>query len=75
MIFLVPFSRDFFKNCNFLYLSAVLFEMFMPLIGQKCIQYANGTDGRARRHLYDKVLTHDAVKRYFLQFQEVRCLK
>lgn len=49
----------------------VLFEEFIPLIGIKCIQYANGTEGRARRHLYDKVLTHDAVKRYFLQFQEV----
>ena len=45
--------------------------MFKPFIGEKCIQYANGSDGRARRHLYDQVLTHDAIKKYFLQFQEV----
>ena len=51
--------------------TAVLFEMFKPFLGEKCIQYANGSDGRARRHLYDQVLTHDAIKKYFLQFQEV----
>ena len=45
--------------------------MFKPFIGEKCIQYANGSDGRARRHLYDQVLTHDSIKKYFLQFQEV----
>ncbi|KAL4222448.1 hypothetical protein ACF0H5_018487 [Mactra antiquata] len=48
-----------------------LYELFKPLIGAKCIQYANGTEGRARRQLYDKCLTHDAVKKYFLDFQEI----
>ncbi|XP_060554899.1 cytochrome P450 20A1-like [Ruditapes philippinarum] len=48
-----------------------LFEMFEPLIGAKCIQYANGEDGRARRNLYDKCLTHGAINKYFMTFQEI----
>ncbi|XP_053373354.1 cytochrome P450 20A1-like [Mercenaria mercenaria] len=48
-----------------------LFELFEPLIGAKCIQYANGEDGRARRNLYDKCLTHEATHKYFIIFQEI----
>ncbi|WAQ93639.1 CP20A-like protein [Mya arenaria] len=42
-----------------------------PLIGMKCIQYANGQEGRARRRHYDTVFTHEATKKYFLDFQEI----
>lgn len=48
-----------------------LFQLFEPLIGPKSIQYANGTDGRARRDLYDKCLTAGAIRKYFLTFQEI----
>ncbi|XP_052805884.1 cytochrome P450 20A1-like [Mya arenaria] len=47
------------------------FRLFEPLIGMKCIQYANGQEGRARRRHYDTVFTHEATKKYFLDFQEI----
>lgn len=65
-------SAELFKEHHHVFdRPPLLFQMFEPLIGKKCIQYANGEDGRARRHLYEKVLTHDAIKRYFLEFQNV----
>ncbi|KAK3588054.1 hypothetical protein CHS0354_012100 [Potamilus streckersoni] len=48
-----------------------LFKLFEPMIGPKCIQYANGSDGRSRRTLYDKALSHDANRNYYQSFQEV----
>ncbi|XP_052251216.1 cytochrome P450 20A1-like [Dreissena polymorpha] len=48
-----------------------LFMMFEPVFSLKSIQFANGEDGRARRKHYDTVFTHEAMKRYFLDFQEV----
>ncbi|KAL3872161.1 hypothetical protein ACJMK2_040108 [Sinanodonta woodiana] len=48
-----------------------LFNFFEPLDGPKCIQYANGSDGRNRRAIYDKALSHDAIRKYYQSFQEV----
>ncbi|XP_014680332.1 PREDICTED: cytochrome P450 20A1-like, partial [Priapulus caudatus] len=44
---------------------ALLFKMFEPLVGSKCIQFANGEDGRHRRAVYDQYFTADAVATYF----------
>ncbi|OWF40771.1 cytochrome P450 20A1-like [Mizuhopecten yessoensis] len=48
-----------------------LFKMFEPLIGPKSIQFANKSDGRARRHLYDTAFSHDNTKRYYQTYQDV----
>ncbi|XP_048237190.1 cytochrome P450 20A1-like [Haliotis rufescens] len=48
-----------------------LFRLFEPLIGAKCIQYANGGDGRARRTAYDKSFSHEELKMYYPNLQKV----
>ena len=48
-----------------------LFKLFEPLIGAKCIQYANKLDGRTRRNTYDAVFSHDALKSYYETFQSI----
>ena len=55
----------------YVYIVDEVFQMFEPLIGTKCIQYANGAEGRARRKAYDKCLTADSIHKYFGLFQEV----
>ncbi|KAJ8313733.1 hypothetical protein KUTeg_008294 [Tegillarca granosa] len=48
-----------------------LFKLFEPFIGTASIQYANGKDGRNRRNHYDKPLSHESLKQYYNDFQEV----
>ncbi|KAL4227899.1 hypothetical protein ACF0H5_013340 [Mactra antiquata] len=48
-----------------------LFEMFKPFFGAKSITYANGDEWKSRRQMYDKCLTHNAVKKYYTDFQEI----
>lgn len=49
----------------------LLFKMFEPLIGPKSIQYANKTDGRTRRSLYDGAFSHETIKSYYQVYQDV----
>ena len=56
---------------NFFTVTAALFEQFEPLIGIKSIQYANWSEGRARRNHYDQALNYEAVKNYYHQMQHV----
>ena len=73
--FLFSVSVKLFKLVEFLigpyFFSAELFKLFEPLIGAKCIQYANKLDGRTRRNTYDAVFSHDALKSYYETFQSV----
>ena len=48
-----------------------LFLIFEPLITMDSIQYANGSDGRQRRKLYDQSYTHQAIIDYYDTFQQV----
>ena len=49
----------------------LLFEAFSGLIGKKSIQYANGAEGRKRRHLIDEGFSHKAVAYYYDHFVKV----
>ncbi|XP_033762755.1 cytochrome P450 20A1-like [Pecten maximus] len=48
-----------------------LFKMFEPLIGPKSLQFANKSDGRTRRHVYDGAFSHDTIKSYYQTYQDV----
>ena len=48
-----------------------LFEAFSDLIGHKSIQFANGAEGRKRRHLMDEGFSHTAVAYYYDDFVKV----
>lgn len=48
-----------------------LFMLFEPLINHKCIQYANGAEGRKRRGLYDGYFSYDAIKSYYTCLQKL----
>ncbi|XP_067649589.1 cytochrome P450 20A1-like [Haliotis asinina] len=48
-----------------------LFQLLEPLIGAKCIQYANGSDGRGRRAVFDKSFSHEELKIYYPCLQKV----
>eukprot|EP00794_Sanderia_malayensis_P003260 gene3260-3741_t len=47
------------------------FAMFMPLIGENSIQYANGADGRKKRQILDRSFSHAAMSGYAPVFNEV----
>ena len=49
--------------------------MYEPLWGPKSLPYAVGDDGKRRRQHYDKAFDHDAVKKYFLEIQQVMCMR
>ena len=53
------------------YFADDLFLLFEPLITMDSIQFANGTDGRKRRKLYDQSYTHQAIIEYYDCFQKV----
>ncbi|KAL5007031.1 hypothetical protein ScPMuIL_015837 [Solemya velum] len=48
-----------------------LFSLFEPFIGSKSIQYANGSDGRARRQNYDKAFTKEQIRGYYSTLKEI----
>ena len=48
-----------------------LFLLFEPLITMDSIQYANGTDGRQRRKLFDQSYSHQSIVDYYSTFQRV----
>ena len=52
-------------------ITAELFEMFLPLLGLKSIQYADQEEGRARRNHYDKALAKEQLKKFFPEIQAV----
>ena len=52
-------------------ISAQLFKLFEPVIGNQCIQYANGADGKARRKRYDPFFSHRAICENIAVFQKV----
>nr|XP_006824107.1 PREDICTED: cytochrome P450 20A1-like [Saccoglossus kowalevskii] len=49
---------------------AEIFEFAKPLVGSTSIQFANGDEGKQRRHIYDKSFTHEAVENYYHIFQK-----
>jgi hypothetical protein len=57
------------ETCSIL---GLLFEAFSDLIGNKSIQYANGAEGRKRRHLIDEGFSHKAVAYYYDHFVKVQ---
>ncbi len=48
-----------------------MFLLFEPLITMASIQYANDSDGRQRRKLYDQAYSHRAIRDYFDVFRKV----
>ncbi|XP_006818256.1 cytochrome P450 20A1-like, partial [Saccoglossus kowalevskii] len=64
-------SAKAFKDTNKLFdRPAVLFENIKPLVGPDSITYANGEDGKRRRHDYDLSFSYDAIKNYYSRFYE-----
>ncbi|KAH3716927.1 hypothetical protein DPMN_059661 [Dreissena polymorpha] len=49
-----------------------MFDLFMPLLGARSLEYANGDDGKSRRKVYDRVFTHGSIRKYIEPFQEER---
>lgn len=49
----------------------LLFKLFEPFIGVKSLQYANKEDGKNRRKVYDRKMSHQAVMRYIYEFNAV----
>ncbi|XP_006824105.1 cytochrome P450 20A1-like [Saccoglossus kowalevskii] len=47
-----------------------IFEFVNCLIGSKSIQFANGDEGKQRRHIHDKSFTHRAIENYYNSFQK-----
>ncbi|KAH3717277.1 cytochrome P450 20A1-like [Dreissena polymorpha] len=47
-----------------------MFDLFMPLLGARSLEYANGDDGKSRRKVYDRVFTHGSIRKYIEPFQE-----
>ncbi|XP_070558912.1 cytochrome P450 20A1-like [Ptychodera flava] len=48
-----------------------LFEFGRALIGDKCVLYANGEDGKRRRKLYDVSFRKEAVANYCKHYQKI----
>ncbi|XP_070560135.1 cytochrome P450 20A1-like [Ptychodera flava] len=48
-----------------------LFEFSRPLIGDNCLQTANGKEGKTRRKIYDVSFQNDALQNYYKDVQEV----
>lgn len=49
-----------------------LFSLFMPLIGEESLQYANGDDGRGRRKAYvEPTFTRESLAGMFGDFQRI----
>ena len=49
----------------------ILFKLFEPFIGPKSLQYANKEDGKNRRKMYDRTMSHQAVMRYVYEFNAI----
>eukprot|EP00116_Pleurobrachia_bachei_P012598 sb/3472860/ len=47
---------------------ALFFKLFVPFIGEKSLQYANGEDAREKRKEYDRSMSHRAVSQYIPDF-------
>ena len=69
------FSTEMRDKRSSFSLSAELFELFIPVVGSKNIQFANGQEGRARRRLHDTCFAHGAVCNMIPTFQKVRMNK
>ena len=48
------------------------FLLFESLMTMDSIQFANGSDGRQRRKVYDQAYTHQAIQQYYEVFQKVK---
>ena len=70
-------SLHWIAECSHLicFLTAELFKLFEPLIGETSIQYANGAEGRARRQAYDKSFAHEKLVALYPSFQKVTFLE
>jgi len=62
---------EYYIEHNSTLFPAELFQLFQSLIGPKSIQFANKCDGRRRRDCYGKVFSHEHIKAYYHQVQEV----
>ncbi|KAJ8313732.1 hypothetical protein KUTeg_008293 [Tegillarca granosa] len=58
-------------NYNHLLMKTKLFKLFEPFYWGTSVMYANGKDGRHRRYQYDKPLSHESLKQYYSDFQEI----
>ncbi|XP_035826942.1 cytochrome P450 20A1-like [Aplysia californica] len=65
-------SPELFKaHANVFDRPAELFLSFKVLSGSSSLQYANGSEGRRRRKAYDRPFSHENLKKYFPEFQEI----
>ncbi|XP_041367127.1 cytochrome P450 20A1-like [Gigantopelta aegis] len=48
-----------------------LFNIFLPILGEQSIQYANGTVGRKRRQAMDQTFSHDQLSLYYDGLQKI----
>ena len=65
-------SPDLFKeHRNVFDRPPMLFQLFEPFIGQQSLQYANKDDGKSRRKIYDRSMSHQSVKKYFTEFRQL----
>ncbi|XP_074646233.1 cytochrome P450 20A1-like [Tubulanus polymorphus] len=48
-----------------------MYKAFLPLVGAKSLIYANGTEGRQRRKLYDSCYSHQEVNSLYPLFNEL----
>lgn len=65
-------SAELFKEHQQLFdRPPLLFKMFEPFITKHSIQYANGEDGKSRRHDFDKTFDFKNLNIYYDRLQEV----
>ncbi|XP_005090890.1 cytochrome P450 20A1 [Aplysia californica] len=65
-------SPELFKaHANVFDRPAELFKSFEGLLGSSSLMYANGSEGRRRRKTYDRMFSHESLKKYLSEFQEV----
>ncbi|XP_035826890.1 cytochrome P450 20A1 [Aplysia californica] len=68
-------SPELFKaHANTFDKPAALLGLFEPLLGSQAIVYANVSEARRRRKVYDRPFSHENLKKYFPEFQEIAAM-
>lgn len=60
-----------FDRTVVVYILAILFADYIPLLGEDSIQFGCGPEAQARRRLHDRSFSHDAVVKKISLFEQV----